>query len=216
MKFGATDAKSSRLLKDQFTNQFSVFLRFTITSGENRVYFMSNSKKFALVTALSSLMFGTVAATAIASASPADATTSAATLAQTSQQEKPTAQVVEDNDFKFQLQSCQRAGKKVTCSLLITNLANRDRPLRLNNNSRSFDFSGNEYFAYRAQIGKDRGTGTRTKLLTGIPIKASVSFELPQSATQLAAIEIAYNSYYDYLHHDGTVKFRDVDIISSK
>lgn len=172
---------------------------------------MSSSRKFALVTALSSLIFGTVAATAIASVSSPDATTSAATLAQTSQQEKPAEQVVESDGFKFQLQRCQRASKKVTCFLLTTNLANKDRNLRLySRDTRSFDFSGNEYVGQIVQVGKGKGQNyAQTSFIQGVPVKASVTFELPQSVTQLAVVEIVFYGL-------SSVKFRDVDIIGSK
>lgn len=172
------------------------------------MYCMHSGKKFVLATTVSSLIFG-IATTAIASDSPA-------TLAQTPQQKKPQGQatVVEDNSFKFQLQGCQRIGAKVTCSLLVTNLAEKDRQVIIWS-SRSFDFSGNEYNFQSAQIGKSQSTGysaASTVLLSSIPIKASVSFELPRPVTQLAAIEIKYNG----ANVDSKVIFRDVPITRSK
>ena len=171
------------------------------------MYCMHSGKKLVLVTTLSSLIFG-IATTAIAS-------DSLATLAQTPQQKKPQGQAtVEDNSFKFQLQGCQRTSKNVTCSFLVTNLADKDRSVRIfaTSGSRSFDFSGNEYAAQIAQIGKDQSSiRADTVLLTGIPVKASVSFELPGRVTQLAALEISY-------HSDGASNavFRDVPITRSK
>ncbi|KJH73253.1 hypothetical protein [Aliterella atlantica] len=169
---------------------------------------MHSGKRFVLVTTVSSLIFG-IATTEITSGSPA-------TLAQTPQQKKPQGQasVVEDNSFKFQLQGCQRTGKNVTCSLLVTNLAEKDRSVTIfaRSGSRSFDFSGNEYAAQIAQIGKDQSSiRAKTVLLTGIPVKASVSFELPGKVTQFAALEISY-------HSDGASKavFRDIPVTRPK
>jgi len=183
---------------------------------------MHSGKKFVLVTTLSSLIFG-IATTAIASDSPA-------TLAQTPQLEKPAneATVVEDNSFKFQLQGCKRTGKNVTCSLLITNLADQDRTVNLytvywgrrDSGTRGFDFSGNEYSALAVQVGKAQGESEGTQLLKGIPIKASVSFEMPRQVTQLAGIEITYYiGNYDITgtnNNESKIVFRDVPITLSK
>lgn len=183
---------------------------------------MHSGKRFALVTALSSLIFG-IAATAIASDSPA-------TLAQISQQEKPKEQaiVIEDDNFKFQLQGCQRTDLKVTCSLLITNLAEKGRNFALyatsynSGASRCFDFSGNEYYAQMSQVGvgnsQTQGESAVTNLPKGIPIKASVSFEIPRQVNQLAAIELTHNirDRYGMTTPQRKIMFRDVAIVRSK
>lgn len=173
---------------------------------------MTSRKIFTLVTALSSLIFGTVAATAtVASVSSSDATTSPITLAQAS----PSKIVVEKDKVRFQLDSCRRTGLQVTCSLLITNLA-EDTDITLyatylsSRSSRTVDFSGNQYFAQTVSIGgSEKATRyVETKLFQGIPLKATVSFKLPQKVKQLAIIEIFFRANSNY----NTAQFRNVKV----
>ena len=81
--------------------------------------------------------------------------------------------------------------------------------------SRSFDFSGNEYIFQSAQIGTSQSTGAMaagTVFLSSIPIKASISYELPRLLTQLAALEIQYSG----ANMVSKFVFRDVPITRSK
>ncbi len=177
---------------------------------------MSGVRKLVKTIALSSLIFGnTVTGVMAAPISRPTATTSATKLAQRLKQETPKAQqTVEDNGFKFELQNCQRATQRVTCSFLITNIEQQDRDLTLwvnaSSNSRIFDSSGNEYIAKEAQLGRDRSTfGATTRLIRSIPAKASVSFDLPQELTKLAVLEVGYDI-------GRKLQFRDVSIVGSK
>jgi hypothetical protein len=106
-------------------------------------------------------------------------------IAQASQQGESTQEkIVEDKDFKFQLNGCQHKAKKITCTFLITNLLNQDRSVWLtsgaNYGSRIIDTSGNEYFANFVQIGKQEGSAGYATFIQNIPLKASIVFEIPQ------------------------------------
>jgi hypothetical protein len=171
-------------------------------------------KKFAPVIALSSLFFGTVTAT-IASASELVVKSNPVTIVQVTQQEESNAkQTVENDDLKFQLQGCQRKAKQVNCYFNITNTANADRGITLwagNRPSRIIDVDGNEYTPKTVQIGKSQGGyAAETKLLPGISMKASLSFEISQEVTKLAVLEVSY-----FAGNFSKVEFRNIDIIGS-
>lgn len=178
-------------------------------------------REFVQGIAVSSLIVGTVTAT-IASASQLAARTSPVTLAQNSQQQQSTAkQTVENDDFRFELQGCQRSGAKVKCNFLITNLADVDRQLWFTANyssshfSRMIDLSGNEYKATLSQLGQGEGSGSyvEVKLIRGIPMKGILSFEnIPQQASKLAVLEVAYG-FYKGSGVYRNIQLRDVGII---
>ena len=119
-------------------------------------------------------------------------------------------QVIEENGLKWELLNCSRAGQKVICNFMVTNIGQEDRGVQLygSSYSRIFDLSGNEYPAKGSQIGKDQGSNdSATTLIRGIPTKASVSFELPQEITSLAVLEVSYNR-----GGIGKFQFRDVNV----
>lgn len=138
---------------------------------------------------------------------------------QIKQAQATTANVVEDNNFRFKLNSCSRRGKAVSCSLLITNL-DKDRELRLwsgsNNSPRIMDREGNEYLPKKVDLGsKTTGNATNyvgTKLMQGIPIKAAFHYDVPQNISKLAILEV------NYVLSGSTpnkAEFRDVSIVMS-
>jgi mRNA-degrading endonuclease HigB of HigAB toxin-antitoxin module len=185
-------------------------------------------RKFIKVIAVSNLIVAMSAATATAlSASQPAATTSNATLAQRAEQGTSTAtQTFEDNGLKFDLKNCQRVQQTVTCNLLITNFGNPDRQVGLYGNHnyvyvpkpQIFDDSGNQYVVKQVQFGKEKSTTNAwTTLIKGIPVKATISFELPQEVTKLAVLEVVVSNDRryspDYLQ--GKAQFRDVDIVAS-
>lgn len=174
--------------------------------------------QFAQVVSMCSFFVGCVATTAT-SAPHLVTKTSSIQVAQV-KQSKPT---IEDNDFKFELQGCQRSGSRVRCNFLITNLADVDRVMQLSafygkeSSSRIIDVSGNEYWATVSQLGQAQqanGNPVKVKLIRGIPMKGSLFFEgVPQQVNKLAVIETAYifvNPYNIYR----SVQFRDVTIQS--
>lgn len=108
-----------------------------------------------------------------------------------------TEKAIEENGFRFDLQNCQRSGQIVTCNFLITNLRNQNTSLRLDANaigqSRILDFSGNEYIAKQTLIGSEEPFSyTKAELIPNIPVKANITFELPQEVTKAAAFEVHY------------------------
>ncbi len=116
-------------------------------------------------------------------------------------------QVIEEKGLKWELLNCSRAGQKVICNFLVTNIGQEDRwvPLNGGNASRIFDLSGNEYSAKGSQIGKDQSsTSSETTLIRGITTKASVIFELPQEITSFAVLEVSY--------YNSKIQFRDINV----
>jgi hypothetical protein len=180
-------------------------------------------RRLAQAIAVSSLIIVTMAAT-VASASQPAAQTSPVTLAQSSRQGQSTANpTIENDDFRFELQGCQRSGTKVKCNLLITNLADVDRTLWFTADysgshfSRMIDFSGNEYKATLSQLGQGQGSGSygEVKLIQGMPMKGILSFEgVPQQVSKLAVLEVAHG-FYNRGNVYRNVQFRDVGIIGS-
>lgn len=191
---------------------------------------MHSGGRFVLGTTLSGLIFGILAAIAtVASASQLTAIAASTTLAQNSEQETSSAaQTIEDNEYRFALQKCQRVSKIVTCYLIITNLADEDRQLNLYGNHnygdvprpQIVDYSGNQYVIKEVQIGNKRSNGyeVESRLIRGIPVKASVSFELPRQVNKLAVFEVVARKAGVLIYSTpfSQVQFRDVDIITSK
>ena len=156
---------------------------------------------------LSAVMFSAgVGVATVALSSLPSVTATPGILAQNVKQSKA-EQVIEENGLKWELLNCSRAGQKVICNFLVTNVGQEDRSVRLESgsSSRIFDLSGNEYPAKGSQIGKDQSSGdSATTLIRGIPTKASVSFELPQEITSFAVLEVFY--------HEGKIQFRDINV----
>lgn len=166
-------------------------------------------------------MFSAGATVATVTLSYLPIVTAAHTIAQGLKQETPAAKLtVEDNGLRFQLQSCQRNRAIVTCAILITNLDDKQQDLQIriygngfgNNNSRSIDSSGNQYLPNQIQLGSEKSpSDAYTNLIPNVPIKGSLSFELPQQITNLSAVEVSYFTNADY-----KVNFQDVSISNSQ
>ncbi|OKH42939.1 hypothetical protein NIES2101_32020 [Calothrix sp. HK-06] len=130
-----------------------------------------------------------------------------------------TSQIVEDNDIKFQLQGCQRGFKIVNCSILITNLSDKNEILHAGNsysreNSRVFDSSGKEYVSKQIQLDnrKDR-MFARINIIKDVPIKAILSFEIPPNIQSASTIELSYWVNRRLKKHK--VNFRNINFTSS-
>ncbi|BAZ53773.1 hypothetical protein NIES4103_64560 [Nostoc sp. NIES-4103] len=125
--------------------------------------------------------------------------------------------VIQQENISFNLQKCQRnaQSKIVSCQLLITATSEMNQRIQLYGNRetaspRVFDLSGNEYTANFVQLGKYKSTSDSNgsvvnELIPGIATKLIVNFDLPQDLTQLAALEIKYDSYKQ-------AAFRDIKI----
>jgi hypothetical protein len=168
--------------------------------------------QFAQVVSICSLFVGCVAATAT-SAPHLVTETSSIRVAQ-GKQSKPT---IEDNDFKFELQGCQRSGESVRCNLVVTNIGDKDRPFTLRASysepiSRIITKSGEEFGATLAESGKQKhNVEVELRLIQGVPVRAALKFErIPRQVSDLAVLEIGYRFFEPY----GTarVQFRNVSI----
>ena len=130
-------------------------------------------------------------------------------LAQYSCPPREIQSVHEVGDLKFELQGCQRSGKKVTCSAWATNLK-RDYGYSFSlyeRRTRLVDTSGEQYLSSSTQP-------SSTSLVKDVPLKISVTFkDVPTSIQDIALFEISWNgSGGDY----GTGQLRNIKITESK
>lgn len=126
---------------------------------------------------------------------------------------------IEDNGFRITLQGCY-GNKKVNCNFMVTNLEDGNRIFRLSPNSRTIDFSGNEYGPRKVRVGRSshdiskRGVhgDAHSTLIQGVAIKAVVDFDLPAQLNSLAAIEIWYSDGNSRYAQHSSLHFRNVKI----
>ena len=136
---------------------------------------------------------------------------------QTKEAQTNVANIVEEDNFRFKLNSCSRRGKTISCSLSITNL-DKDRELRFwsgsNNSPRIIDSEGNEYFPKKVDLGSKTTATTNnyvvTKLIQGIPIKAAFHYDVPQNISKLAILEVNYVLSGSI---PNKAEFRDISIV---
>lgn len=109
------------------------------------------------------------------------------------------AQVVTAHGFRFELKSCQQSDARITCHLLIQNLARTDRPLHLQaykypTHSRLISPSGEEFHADQIQFGqRSHSQQVTAQLVTQVPIKARINFSTPQkTVNQATIVEVIY------------------------
>jgi hypothetical protein len=137
-------------------------------------------------------------------------------------------QRVESYGFRFDLQNCTRNDNAVDCTLLITNIQNRDRELKLYSSeasgtgrapSRAISTMGEEFTTRRYHLGNANSDGRWWKvsnnLVSGVPMRSSFTFEdVPSQTDQLAILEIGfYPNDGSYRQVPGlTAQFRNVAI----
>ncbi len=123
--------------------------------------------------------------------------------------EKKPIKTFEKNGFKIAFEGCYRKGK-VNCKFSIVNLESKNRTFFLYSQSRTFDFSGNEYNALQVWVSNNTidsvfgNFPAQSSLIQGVPVKAGVNFDLPTELNSLAVLEVNFN--------DGIFQFRDVKI----
>ena len=123
--------------------------------------------------------------------------------------EKKPIKTFEKNGFKIAFEGCYRKGK-VNCKFSIVNLESKNRTFFLYSQSRTFDFSGNEYNALQVWVSNNTIASVfgnfpaQSSLIQGVPVKAGVNFDLPTELDSLAVLEVNFN--------DGIFLFRDVKI----
>lgn len=155
---------------------------------------------------------GNIAKTEAINVLIATAVTVGTTPGNSNQNQTKPLQSIEAGGFIFQLLSCKLSNKVINCSLLITN-TEKDKELHIHGGSysRLFDYSGNEYYAVKAEIGKIKASNGygKNQLISGIPIKAGISFgDISPKIKGIAVIEInCYNL---------KVQFRNVPMSKQK
>jgi hypothetical protein len=102
-------------------------------------------------------------------------------------------QTVEFEEINLTLQGCKRSSSTVNCHFLLT--AKQDGTGGFYcDYGKMFDFYGKEYFCHQAQLGQAKGkqgTDVATKMLKGIPLKATATFrDVPVQVKEIAGIEI--------------------------
>lgn len=123
----------------------------------------------------------------------------------TSQDASMQLQRVEKNGFRFELQQCVRNGDAVDCNLLVTNIGQRTRDLKLYSSqasgtgrspSRAISTSGEEFSTTIYELGNDKTTYSwrvRNTLASGVPMRAKFTFnDVTPQTTQLALVEIGF------------------------
>jgi hypothetical protein len=132
-------------------------------------------------------------------------------LAQYSCPPREIQSVDEVGDFKFELQGCQRQGKKVTCQAWVT--ANKDVTVTYlagNNYTRLIDTSGTQYVPSSVQGANQTSVGgMNIPLVKDIPMKISATFaDMPTLVQDIALFEVNINY--------GKGQFRNIKITESK
>ena len=113
---------------------------------------------------------------------------------------------VEWENFTIKITGCKISGQDLIFSFLITNNGEDNNFTIYHSKTRIFDASGNEYYAYKSKIGNSVSTRYRMahlKLVSGIPVKASVSFK--GNAAKISKIRLLEVGVYY-----GSLQFRDI------
>lgn len=119
----------------------------------------------------------------------------------------------------FELQGCQKSDDTLRCTLLITNMGDSDRALRINANypygtqSRVISASGEEFIAEQVQFGQDRNNYVEKQMIRGVPVKAVLSFKVSSKVSSLAVLEVGYG-FYNPDRVNKTIQFRNIAIQS--
>jgi hypothetical protein len=124
-------------------------------------------------------------------------TTAQTTPAQSSQNR----QVDRRYNLSFEYRGCQRANTRVVCDVVVTNFTDASRKVSFGADyqdyqTRAIDTQGNVYVASGLQLnqlqkGKER---VLIDLPPGIPTKLAFNFRIPAQITELAAIDLGYQT----------------------
>jgi hypothetical protein len=162
---------------------------------------MFNARSLTKVAAISSLIVGTVASSAMA-------VPVCQTITQKSQEKILVSQSVdEDSNLKFESRGCYRTkSNSVTCDVLVTNLATTRQQVKFSGNvnvgwiTNAIDASGTVYGAKLAKSGTQESTTSgafyiSSNFASGIPTKVTFVFEIPKEVTELLALDVGYSGY---------------------
>ncbi|HEX4963235.1 MAG TPA: FlgO family outer membrane protein [Thermoanaerobaculia bacterium] len=125
---------------------------------------------------------------------------------------KPVLQQQRVGNLLFELKGCSLSGKLVKCEFLVTNSGEDADVALYSGNSRLFDGEGNEYHADEAILGISKCGGycssAQTRLASGIPVKARLSFDgIPPETQRATLVELRA-----WQRTESTVQFRDVHL----
>ncbi|HSS47767.1 MAG TPA: FlgO family outer membrane protein [Thermoanaerobaculia bacterium] len=105
---------------------------------------------------------------------------------------KPVLQQQRAGNLLFELKGCSLSGKLVQCDFLITNGGEDVNAELFAHYSRLIDGDGNEYHGERVILGSSSGIEASTRLATGIPVRARLSFDgIPPETQQAKLLELA-------------------------
>lgn len=138
--------------------------------------------------------------------------------------------VYKDDLLRFQFQDCERSSSSLTCSFTVTNTGSSSIGMELcdiNNVgfTRLVDASGNEYRATELQLGQARESSraryycvrfVQTSLPPTVPLRGSATFQVPQSVSDFALMEVTYlrGTYPTGSNH--SAMFRNITSSSGK
>ena len=139
----------------------------------------------------------------------ADGGQSSAPPSKPAPQSKPVMQQQHAGNLLFELKGCSLTGKLVKCELLVTNSGEDVDASVFAVSVRLFDDEGNEYQAQEVLLGGSKGSGrfeaARTRLASGIPVRARLTFDGISPETQRATLlELHTNQ--------STIQFRNVPL----
>lgn len=124
---------------------------------------------------------------------------------------------VEESGFVFQAIDCRVSGKKVICSVLITNKEDDRRLLIYFSKTNLNDDFGNQYTVSRAQIGSvvvipgQWSSYIERTLFSGVPTKSIFTFEdVSPQARMASAFVLFCNSYDKDGRKEFSVKLRNI------
>jgi hypothetical protein len=141
-------------------------------------------------------------------------------------QKVPKQRQVDKGGFPVELQSCQRSGTIVTCSILITNVGDENLPIIFrdpvfynDNIPKAFDSSGEQYHPQEIQVGKEttRGRfGLGYTLNRNIPTKIRILFKVPKQINIFSSLVIEYDMGNSLTkQYFGSITFQNVNIVNS-
>jgi len=190
---------------NKISNNNNLYTRFRSTEAfaelENDVYKYENPDQTQAP--------ATITAAAVTTAAVADVTSNEDATPTTTD---PKNQIVNLNDFSFELISCKMENRTVTCSLVIKNNSENDLTLRVGiNGTKIFNESGSEFTANTIKLANSSSqkgwTRIEKQIVPGVPTPAEFLFEHVSSKTD--AISLFSIFILDGSHE---VKFREVAI----
>jgi hypothetical protein len=114
---------------------------------------------------------------------------------------------IRDSGVVYELTSCKREAETLVCRLLLISKKKEDLPISFKiAGTRFIDKAGDEYKATKVKIGSVEGDEAENSLISGVPIKASVTFTAPPANVRtMVVIAISHSP-------GSSMKFRNIII----